>query len=143
MTLVFRYLRDLMSAITTSWNRFWFSPIDPATLGLLLAAVYALASLAQVVVGRLIDRMPLKRLYLAIMVAQVPLFGPLLSGGRNEGLFAVNFRLTGQTGAPTLTVNPLSAVAPGFLRKLFGTGGDRPTGSLQGNGDKSRENANN
>ena len=76
--------------------------------------------------------------------AQVPLFGPLLSGGRNEGLFAVNFRLTGQTGTPTLTVNPLSAVAPGFLRKLFGTGGgDQPTGSLQGNGDKSRENANN
>jgi MFS family permease len=47
---------------------------DPGTLGLLLAAVYALASLAQVVVGRLIDRMSLKRLYLTIMLAQVPLF---------------------------------------------------------------------
>jgi hypothetical protein len=29
---------------------------DPATLGALLAAVYAVASVAQVVVGRLIDR---------------------------------------------------------------------------------------
>jgi MFS family permease len=47
---------------------------DPATLGVLLAAVYALASLAQVVVGRLIDRIALKRLYLGIMIAQVPLF---------------------------------------------------------------------
>jgi MFS family permease len=47
---------------------------DPATLGVLLAAVYALASLAQVVVGRLIDRISLKRLYLSIMLAQVPLF---------------------------------------------------------------------
>jgi len=47
---------------------------DPATLGLMLAAVYALASLAQLVVGRLIDRIPLKRLYLGIMIAQVPLF---------------------------------------------------------------------
>ena len=46
---------------------------DPATLGLLLAAVYALASLAQVVVGRLIDRMPLKQLYLSIALAQAPL----------------------------------------------------------------------
>ena len=46
---------------------------DPATLGLLLAAVYALASTAQVVVGRLIDRMPLKRLYLTIALAQAPL----------------------------------------------------------------------
>ena len=46
---------------------------DPATLGLLLAAVYALASTAQVVVGRLIDRVPLKRLYLTIALAQAPL----------------------------------------------------------------------
>ncbi|WP_162559337.1 DUF3971 domain-containing protein [Microvirga sp. 17 mud 1-3] len=55
--------------------------------------------------------------------AQVPLFGPLLGGGQYEGLFAVNFRVAGPSDAPTLTVNPLSAVAPGFLRKLFGAGG--------------------
>ncbi len=46
---------------------------EPATLGMLLAAVYAVASVAQVVVGRLIDRMPLKRLQLIIVLAQVPL----------------------------------------------------------------------
>lgn len=46
---------------------------DPATLGTLLAVVYAVASLAQVVVGRLIDRMPLKRLYLSVALMQVPL----------------------------------------------------------------------
>jgi MFS family permease len=46
---------------------------DPATLGLLLAAVYAVASLAQLVVGRLLDRMPLKRLQLCIVLAQAPL----------------------------------------------------------------------
>ena len=56
--------------------------------------------------------------------AKVPLFGPLLGGGQYEGLFAVNFRATGQASAPTLTVNPLSAVAPGFLRKLFGVGAE-------------------
>jgi hypothetical protein len=54
--------------------------------------------------------------------AKVPLFGPLLGGSQYEGLFAVNFRAAGQASAPTLTVNPLSAVAPGFLRKLFGVG---------------------
>ncbi|WP_210488424.1 hypothetical protein [Microvirga antarctica] len=62
--------------------------------------------------------------------AQVPLFGPLLGGGQYEGLFAVNFRVSGPVAGPTLTVNPLSAVAPGFLRKLFGAGGEAPTGSL-------------
>jgi MFS family permease len=46
---------------------------DPALIGMMLAAVYAVASLAQVVVGRLIDRVPLKPLYLGIALAQVPL----------------------------------------------------------------------
>jgi MFS family permease len=47
---------------------------DPARLGVMLAGVYAVASLAQVVVGRLIDRYPLKRLYLGIVLMQVPMF---------------------------------------------------------------------
>ena len=47
---------------------------DPATLGVLLAIVYTIASLAQLVVGRLIDRYPLKWVYLPIAASQVPLF---------------------------------------------------------------------
>jgi hypothetical protein len=62
--------------------------------------------------------------------AQVPIFGPILGGGKNEGLFAVNFRVSGQATAPTLTVNPLSAIAPGFLRKLFGAGSAEQTGAV-------------
>ncbi len=46
---------------------------DPAWLGALLAAVYVMASTAQLVVGRLIDRFPMRRLYLTIACAQVPL----------------------------------------------------------------------
>jgi MFS family permease len=45
---------------------------DPATLGLLLGGVYAVASLAQVVVGRLIDRVALKPLYLGVVALQIP-----------------------------------------------------------------------
>jgi MFS family permease len=47
---------------------------DPATLGLLMAIVYAVASLAQLVVGWLLDRFPLKRVYVAILIMQPPLF---------------------------------------------------------------------
>src|SRR5438094_3855371 len=47
---------------------------DPATLGALLAAVYTVASLAQLVVGKLIDRVPLKWVYLPMAAGQVPLF---------------------------------------------------------------------
>jgi len=43
---------------------------DPATLGALLAVVYALASLTQLVVGKLIDRVALKTLYLGVIVVQ-------------------------------------------------------------------------
>ena len=45
---------------------------DPAMLGLLLAIVYTVASLAQLVVGSLIDRVSLKRLYLGVVALQVP-----------------------------------------------------------------------
>ena len=54
------------------------------------------------------------------LFARVPLFGPLLGGSNNEGLFGVNFKVQGQASAPVLTVNPLSAIAPGFIRKIFG-----------------------
>jgi MFS family permease len=47
---------------------------DPAVIGVLLAVVYTIASLAQLVVGKLIDRYPLKRVYLPVVAAQVPLF---------------------------------------------------------------------
>ncbi|WP_375456212.1 DUF3971 domain-containing protein [uncultured Methylobacterium sp.] len=57
------------------------------------------------------------------IVSQVPVIGTLLGGGHNEGLFAVNFRVSGRLSAPDVSVNPLSAVAPGFLRKLFSAGG--------------------
>src|SRR3546814_271894 len=45
---------------------------DPASIGMLLALIYALASLTQVVVGHLIDKVSLKRLYLGMVLAQIP-----------------------------------------------------------------------
>jgi len=60
---------------------------DPATLGMLLALVYTLASLAQLVVGKLIDRYPLKWVYLPIVAMQAPLF-LLASGAGGWALYA-------------------------------------------------------
>jgi MFS family permease len=47
---------------------------DPVMLATMLFVIFALASLAQLVVGKLIDRYPLKNIYLPILIAQVPLF---------------------------------------------------------------------
>jgi len=47
---------------------------DPAALGLLLAAVYVAGAFAQISVGLLLDRVPLKTLYAGIVALQAPLF---------------------------------------------------------------------
>jgi hypothetical protein len=49
----------------------------------------------------------------------VPIIGPILSGGKNEGLFGITFEVTGSPSAMTLRPNPISPLAPGFLRKIF------------------------
>ncbi len=71
---------SLLFNLTTNGNgellreRFAGIVSDPALLGVLLALVYVAGALAQVAVGALIDRVPLKRLFLMIVVCQVPLF---------------------------------------------------------------------
>ncbi len=47
---------------------------NPWLLSLVLFSVFTVASLAQLVVGALIDRYPLKTVYLPILICQVPLF---------------------------------------------------------------------
>jgi Protein of unknown function len=52
------------------------------------------------------------------MFGQIPIIGVFL-GGSNEGLLGITYEVVGTPTAPVLRVNPLSAVAPGLLRKLF------------------------
>ncbi len=54
------------------------------------------------------------------LVTHIPVFGALLGGGNHEGIFGVNYRIVGPVSGPTLNVNPLSAMTPGILRKVFG-----------------------
>ena len=49
---------------------------------------------------------------------QIPIVG-LFLGGSNEGLIGVTYEVVGTPGAPVLRVNPISAMAPGVLRKIF------------------------
>jgi len=52
------------------------------------------------------------------LLGNIPILGQLLGGG-SQGLFAANYRLSGSSGNPDVSVNPLSALAPGILRQLF------------------------
>ncbi|MCS0493574.1 DUF3971 domain-containing protein [Ancylobacter sp. MQZ15Z-1] len=53
------------------------------------------------------------------LFSRVPVLGFFLGGGPNEGLVGVTYEVVGPLSGPTLRVNPISAVAPGFLRKIF------------------------
>jgi hypothetical protein len=53
------------------------------------------------------------------MFGKIPLVGLFLGGGSNEGLVGINYEATGTPEAPRISINPISAVAPGLLRKLI------------------------
>jgi hypothetical protein len=52
-------------------------------------------------------------------IGQIPLLGQFLRGAEGEGAFAVTYTIRGPFENPSIGVNPLSALAPGFLRELF------------------------
>jgi Protein of unknown function len=51
--------------------------------------------------------------------AQIPFFGLILGGGSNEGLIGVTYEVVGTPAAPSMRVNPISAMMPGMFRKIF------------------------
>jgi len=53
------------------------------------------------------------------VLGNIPVIGSLILGGDRQGIFAANFRIAGPIGDPQVAVNPLSAIAPGALRRLF------------------------
>ena len=67
-------------------------------------------------------------------LSKIPLLGALLTGGEGEGLIAVVYNVKGKTEDPEVTVNPLSALTPGFLRNIFtstpGEPGEEPASAL-------------
>ena len=56
------------------------------------------------------------------ILGSIPLLGPILTGGEGEGLLAVTYAMDGSLSDPEVSVNPLSVLAPGFLRGLFSAG---------------------
>jgi hypothetical protein len=52
------------------------------------------------------------------VLGKVPVLGDLLLGGEGEGVFAITYAVKGPLNKPRVTVNPLSALAPGFLRGI-------------------------
>ncbi len=50
---------------------------------------------------------------------RLPLLGRLFSPETGGGLFAASYAITGPADDPSVSVNPLSVLTPGFLRGFF------------------------
>jgi hypothetical protein len=58
---------------------------------------------------------------------KILILGDLLVGGEEDGgVFAMNYKLSGPLDDPVVTINPLSVLAPGFLRGLFSADIENP-----------------
>jgi hypothetical protein len=54
------------------------------------------------------------------VLGEIPILGDIFTGGEEGGgVFAATYKMTGPVENPEISVNPLSALAPGFLRNLF------------------------
>lgn len=55
------------------------------------------------------------------ILGNAPIIGDILVGRKGEGILALSYSVTGERAAPTVTINPLSALTPGIFRRLFET----------------------
>ena len=57
-------------------------------------------------------------------LGNLPILGTVLLGGPGRGLIGITFAVTGTFEKPRVTINPVSALAPGFLSRFLEIGGD-------------------
>jgi hypothetical protein len=60
------------------------------------------------------------------LLDNIPVLRVILSGGKGEGILAMTFKIDGQIDDPSFSVNPLTLLAPGILRKIFSGRGASP-----------------
>jgi hypothetical protein len=53
------------------------------------------------------------------VLGNIPLLGDLLTSKKGEGILGVTYSMTGNAEHPDISVNPLSMLTPGILRRLF------------------------
>ncbi|MGV8947765.1 MAG: AsmA-like C-terminal domain-containing protein [Candidatus Paracaedibacter sp.] len=52
-------------------------------------------------------------------LANIPLVGNWISGGREDGIFMTHFTLSGDRQNPDLAINPITTVTPGLMREFM------------------------
>jgi len=74
-------------------------------------------------------------------ISNIPIIGDILTGG-GGALLAATYSIRGNTDDPSVSVNPLSVLTPGIVRKLLFEGGTikapEPTAGVGNDEDKRR-----
>jgi uncharacterized protein YhdP len=60
------------------------------------------------------------------LLGKLPIIGTILTGEKGSGVFAATYAMTGALDDPKIGVNPLAAITPGILRKIFSIGTGEP-----------------
>lgn len=70
------------------------------------------------------------------LLGKLPLIGQIFTSRPGEGIFGITYRVTGPIDNPQVSVNPLSALTPGILRRIFeiGEGGQAVPGAAMKSG---------
>ena len=53
------------------------------------------------------------------MLGNIPLIGDVLTSKQGEGVFGMSYSISGNADEPQISINPLSVLAPGILRRMF------------------------
>lgn len=53
------------------------------------------------------------------IISNIPVLGALLASKKGEGIFGITYSMSGNADAPDISVNPLSMLTPGILRRIF------------------------
>lgn len=102
----FRFVNDVMSIED--------SQLKGNTLGATLSGKVSIAKSMLDLKGSL-----LPSYFLNTLINNVPVIGDLITGGKGEGLIGVRYSVKGNAAKPEVSVNPLSALTPGFTRGIF------------------------
>ncbi|HYM33731.1 MAG TPA: AsmA-like C-terminal domain-containing protein [Candidatus Cybelea sp.] len=67
------------------------------------------------------------------VLGAIPLIGNILVGREGEGIIGITYSVSGAASDPQVSVNPLSALAPGILRRMFEPSASSASGSAETN----------
>ncbi len=73
------------------------------------------------------------------VLGNAPIIGDILVGKKGEGIVALSYSVSGDAAAPIVSVNPLSALTPGILRRLMQPDRNVIEGAVNDNVDATSE----